>query len=165
MARKAFPKIKAADTQRVLNVRGDPPDIRDRIYEPALVRLKSEIDNREPRLILDQGQEGACTGFGLTAVINLLNLRRGTGDFKASARMLYEMAKKHDEWPGEDYAGSSCRGAIRGWKNMGVCSDKGWPYVAGGADERLTIERAREARQNTLGAYHTIVVTGRIGTW
>lgn len=156
MAQKAFPKIKAADTQRVLNVRGDPPDIRDRIYEPALVRLKSEIDHREPRLILDQGQEGACTGFGLTAVINLLNLRRGTGDFKASARMLYEMAKKHDEWPGEDYAGSSCRGAIRGWNNMGVCSDKGWPYVAGGADERLTIERAREARQNTLGAYYRL---------
>ena len=80
MVRKAFPKIKAADTQRVLNVRGDPPDIRDRIYEPALVRLKSEIDHREPGLILDQGQEGACTGFGLTAVINLLNLRRGTPD-------------------------------------------------------------------------------------
>ncbi len=72
MAREAFPKIKAADTQRVLNVRGDPPDIRDHIYEPALVRLKSEIDNREPGLILDQGQEGACTGFGLTAVINLV---------------------------------------------------------------------------------------------
>ena len=139
MAQKAFPKMKAADTQRVLNVRGDPPDIRDRIYEPALVRLEPKIDNRETKLVLDQGQEGACTGFGLAAVINLLNLRRGTAKFRASARMLYEMGKKHDEWPGEDYSGSSCRGAIRGWNNMGVCSDQRWPYVSDTADERLTI--------------------------
>ena len=28
--------------------------------------------------------------------------------------MLYEMAKKYDEWEGEDYVGSSARGAIKG---------------------------------------------------
>lgn len=156
MAQQKQPTMTAANTRRVLNVYGDLPDIRDRIYEPALVKLDPTVDNREPRLVLDQGREGACTGFGLAAVINLLNKRRGTPSFKASARMLYEMAKKHDAWPGEDYAGSSCRGAIRGWMNMGVCSERSWPYVAGTADNRLTIERAREARHNTLGAYYRL---------
>jgi hypothetical protein len=56
-------KVKAAGEKRVLNARQDPPDIRDRWYEPALVQLQDEIDHRVGATILDQGQEGACTGF------------------------------------------------------------------------------------------------------
>ena len=67
-------------------------------------------------LVLDQGQEGACTGFGLAAVINyLLWVRSGykmTAADKVSERMIYHLARFYDEWPGEDYEGSSCRGAL-----------------------------------------------------
>ena len=150
---KPVNKIKAAGQQRVLNVRPDTPDIRDRYYEPALVQLASQIDNRGG-LLLDQGTEGACTGFALAGVINLLNLKRGVS-FEASPRMLYEMAQKHDEWPGEDYAGSSCRGAIRGWKNMGVCSNGDSKFVANKSGE-LTIKRAMAARQHPVGAYYRL---------
>lgn len=166
MKKAKFPAVEVSGVERVLNVRNDTPDIRDRYYEPALIQLKDEIDNSDPKLVLDQGQEGACTGFGLAAVINLLNERRGRADFRASMRMLYEMAKKHDEWPGEDYAGSSCRGAIRGWKNMGVCPDGNaqhaakklneWAYVTGDTLGGLSVERARAARVNTLGAYYRL---------
>ena len=152
-----FASLGAAGKKRVLNARKDPPDIRDRMYEPALIQLKPTLDNRHltPE-ILDQGQEGACTGFGLAAVINLLNNQRlNEQDSRSSPRMLYEMAKKHDEWPGEDYAGSSCRGAIRGWKNMGVCKEKDWPYDSNNPGE-LTINRAYAARSNTLGAYYRL---------
>jgi hypothetical protein len=146
-------KVKVAGQQRVLNVRPDTPDIRDRYYEPALMQLASEIANCGSR-VLDQGSEGSCTGFGLTAVINLLSMKRGHA-FEASPRMLYEMARKHDEWPGQDYEGSSCRGAIRGWRNMGVCSDRDWQYVVDEPDE-LTIDRAMAARENPLGAYYRL---------
>lgn len=150
---KRINKVKAAGQQRILNVRPDTPDIRDRYYEPALVQLAPQVDNRGAS-VLDQGTEGACTGFGLTAVINLLNMKLGQA-FEASPRMLYEMAKKHDQWPGEDYEGSSCRGAIRGWKNMGVCSDDEWKYVVN-KPGALTIERAMAARENPLGAYYRL---------
>ncbi len=155
MAEKSFPKVHAAGKKRILNVRKDTPDIRDRMYEPALVQLQPQIDNRDGITILDQGKEGACTGFGLAAVINLLNLKKRDLQFKASPRMLYEMAKNHDEWPGEDYAGSSCRGAIRGWKNMGVCSENDWPYTENEVGE-LTIDRAKAARFCTVGAYYRL---------
>ena len=155
MPKNTTTTLTAAGSKRVLNVRADPHDIRDRMYEPALTQLKSEIDNRHATAILDQGQEGACTGFGLAAVINLLNARRDNSQFRTSPRMLYEMAKKHDEWPGEDYAGSSCRGAIRGWKNMGVCREEDWPYSTGDPGE-LTIERSYAARSTTLGAYYRL---------
>jgi hypothetical protein len=147
-------KVKAAGEKRVLNARQDPPDIRDRWYEPALVQLQDEIDHRVGATILDQGQEGACTGFACAAVVNKLNALRDNR-FRASPRMLYEMAKRHDEWPGECYDGSSCRGVIRGWKNMGVCSDSQWPYDPDDAGE-LTIERAIGARCTPLGAYYRL---------
>jgi hypothetical protein len=150
---KLVNKVKAAGQQRVLNVRPDTPDIRDRYYEPALVQLASHVDNSGGR-VLDQGTEGACTGFGLAAVINLLNMKRGQS-FEASSRMLYEMAQKHDEWPGEDYEGSSCRGAIRGWRNMGVCGENEWKYSPD-RPGRLTIKRAVAARENPLGAYYRL---------
>jgi hypothetical protein len=156
MPKDIFPTMKAEGVQRTLNARKDTPDIRDRMYEPALMQLQPSLDNRSsvPK-ILDQGREGACTGFGLAAVINLLNAEKRSLQFSASMRMLYEMAKKHDEWPGEDYAGSSCRGAIRGWKNMGVCSEEDWPYDPAYPGE-LTVERAYAARSSTLGAYYRL---------
>jgi hypothetical protein len=146
-------KIRAAGQQRILNVRPDTPDIRDRYYEPMLVQLASQISNRGGQ-VMDQGSEGACTGFGLAAVINLLNMKRGQS-FESSSRMLYEMAQKHDEWPGEDYEGSSCRGAIRGWKNMGVCGDDEWKFIENKPNE-LTIKRAIAARENPLGVYYRL---------
>ena len=146
--------IKVAGKKRTLNVRRDLPDIRDRIYEPSLLELQADIDNRNFASILDQGVEGSCTGHGLAAVINLLNAKLGH-KFISSPRMLYEMAKKHDKWPGEDYEGSSCRGAIRGWRNMGVCSEKAWPYKDNVPDQ-LSVDRAKAARSNSLGAYYRL---------
>ena len=132
----------------------DAPDLRDFPFEPALKKLKKRIDPPSGLTILDQKHEGACTGFGLAAVINLLNDQRDE-DVRVSPRMLYEMARLHDEWPGEGYAGSSCRGAIKGWYNMGVCSESEWEYVANNP-ETLTVERARLARKNTIGAYYRV---------
>lgn len=151
----ATPRKPAARKPRPRTARKDPPDIRDRMYEPALIRLKSSVPHPARAPILDQGQEGACTGFGLAAVINLLTAQTGDRSFRASPRMLYEMARKHDEWPGQDYEGSSCRGAIRGWKNMGVCGDKDWPYDPRKVGE-LTVARAKAARAHTLGAYYRL---------
>ena len=54
---------------------------------------------REARVpILDQGREGACTGFGLATVVNyLLRTPAISDNTLVSARMLYEMAKRYDE--------------------------------------------------------------------
>ena len=50
--------ISVAGTNRTLNVRRDTPDIRDRMYEPALIPLQQEVDNRKPSSVLDQKTEG-----------------------------------------------------------------------------------------------------------
>ena len=137
-----------------LNALVDIPDYRDRWYEPTLQRLALTKEAPEGLTILDQGQEGACTGFGLAAVVNLL-LKEQRQEGPVSPRMLYEMARLHDEWPGEEYDGSSCRGVIKGWFHMGVCASDLWRYDAN-RPGHLTIARAKDARKRTVGAYYRI---------
>lgn len=141
----------------VLNAAPDLPDIRDQIFQPSLQIIPEQIvPNINDLMILDQGQEGACTGFGLAAAVNLQRrFQLGDNAPGVSARMLYEMAKRNDEWTGEDYEGSSIRGALRGFYNNGVCSDVLWRYSSSKAG-KLTIERARDARNVALGAYYRV---------
>jgi hypothetical protein len=144
----------------------DAIDIRDRLYLPPPVSLQEAYPTNEqiksllPRytragLILDQGEEGACTGFGLASVVNYLRWRKLAQPTKlesVSPRMLYNFARRYDEYAGENYEGSSCRGAIKGWFNHGVCAWSEWPYDP----ERALSPQygyAKAAAQNTLGVY------------
>ncbi len=141
----------------IKNVEADFPDNRDWLYQPNLRQLEPYIDPPAILKIRNQGSEGACTGFALAAAIDYIKRSSGNPKYKASARMLYEMAKYNDEWPKENYEGSSLRGAIHGWKNSGVCSEETWPYfVSSKKKGTLTVEKAKEARENTIGAYYRI---------
>jgi len=133
-----------------LDARPDRIDLRDRTYQPPLKALLPEfpparyIREYYPlyrSLILDQGSEGACTGFGLACTINYLlwcrvvlhkqdvaKLTAADLPKQVSYRMLYHLARFYDEWPGEDYEGSSCRGAVKAWYKHGVCALDLWPY-------------------------------------
>jgi len=156
------PKPKLAPIKgRVLNARPDTIDFRDKMYSATLFEVPESIPLEQYRRreipILDQGQEGACTGFGLATVIHyLLTVRRNSpimAQAQVSPRMLYEMAKKYDEWEGEDYVGSSARGAIKGWHKHGVCLLDKWRYDPNCPDKELTAERAENAAELPLGAY------------
>ncbi len=106
--------------------------------------------------IRDQGREGACTGFGLATVVNyLLRMPAMVGAANVSPRMLYEMARHYDEWPGEAYVGSSARGAMKGWHKHGICAEEKWPYTKKGGSE-LTAERSKDAMRHPLGAYYRV---------
>src|SRR5688500_8208269 len=121
---------------RRFDARPDRIDFRDLPYRAPLVSLPDKypsdqlIENYFPKysaanLVLDQGKEGACTGFGLAAVVNYLRWERAVrlaieakkaspdNPNRISAMMLYLNARLYDEWKGEDYEGSSCRGAMK----------------------------------------------------
>ncbi|RJG13549.1 peptidase C1 [Pseudomonas cavernicola] len=167
----AAKKAAAAPTPvaRQLDASKDPVDLRDRTYMPPPLSLPDAFPSDDlikeylPRytqsgLILDQGREGACTGFGLACVVNYLRWRKnGNGKVpeSVSPRMLYNYARRYDEFAGEDYEGSSCRGALKGWHHHGVCLESDWPY-----DDQGTLPPkfgyATRATDNTLGVYYRI---------
>ncbi|MCR4299655.1 MAG: peptidoglycan-binding protein [Gallionella sp.] len=166
LARAAAP---IAARRASLNVTRDPADLRDRQYLPPPHSLPQIFPPDEDikhfmgtytqaGLILDQGQEGACTGFGLACVVNYLRWRSAEMPKKfesVSPRMLYKFARRFDEYEGENYDGSSCRGALKGWYHNGVCLESMWSYAGG--DNVLPISGwDSDAVERTLGVYYRI---------
>lgn len=155
-----------------LDARADRLDIRDRGFTPAVLHLPPQYPDdawfagRLPAyvkagMVLDQGSDGACTGFGLAAVINYLTWQRDAEHRQVSPRMIYHLAQFYDEWPGEDYSGSSCRGALKGWHKHGVCRRSLWPYTVRKDGSVPAFETphagwAEDALQHTLGVYYRI---------
>ena len=160
---------------KIFDARPDRIDLRDREYQPRLRSLPPQFPDAsfiqqhfssyaEANLILDQGHEGACTGFGLAAVINYLRWRQALEQdtpipSKVSERMLYHLAKHYDEWSGEDYEGSSCRGAMKGWHRHGVCLETTWPYRDAEDTVRFVEPQTGwddQAANCPLGAYYRV---------
>src|SRR4051812_32016336 len=95
---------------RALSAVPDTVDFRDQMFVPTLVEVPTELPLSvyESRMkgglqILDQGEEGACTGFGLAALANYLlwtGARRGARGARdqVSPWMFYEVARRYDEW-------------------------------------------------------------------
>jgi hypothetical protein len=76
--------------------------------------------------------------------------------------MLYEMGRRYDEWKGEDYEGTSLRGAMKGWHKHGVTTQNLWPYLVRRngrriPDRELTPKRAQDALRRPIGAYYRIL--------
>ncbi|CAH1905536.1 Pept_C1 domain-containing protein [Candidatus Nitrotoga sp. HW29] len=145
----------AQKISRTLDAFPDKIDLKDWEYLPTLQALPDEIVNiHAVPAILDQRTEGACTGFALAAVINFLLHQRKLKRL-ISPRMIYELARRYDEWPGENYSGSSARGAMKGWERHGVCTQKRWPDHLHGADN-FNQKRADEAIMTPGGAYYRV---------
>ena len=141
---------------RTLDAFPDRVDIRDWFYQPPLIALPDQVVSCDlVPTVLDQGQEGACTGYALAAVVNFHLFHRRIRR-TVSPRMLYDMARRYDEWPGEKYEGSSARGAMKGWVSHGVCNEVSWPATLHGA-QFLTPALATEAQETPGGAYYRVM--------
>lgn len=162
-APKTKPKTSKRPAKARLDARPDTLDFRDLMYTPTLIEVPTHVplgDYLEYSVpILDQGSEGACTGFGLATVAHYLLLRRRIvpDNVAVSPRMVYHLARRYDEWAGEDYSGSSARGAMKGWHKHGICSEQTWSAEGGNAKRSvLTDALTSEARQRPLGAYFRV---------
>lgn len=83
--------------------------------------------------VLDQGREGACVGFGHSARIMAAPDRHKEVD-NAWAREVYLAAQRIDEWPGEDYEGTSVLAGAKVLKNRGLYESYAWAF---GVDDTL----------------------------
>lgn len=77
--------------------------------------------------IRDSGQEGATVGFAIAYAVQSALYQRGELA-TLSARGIYEAAKVYDEWPGEDYHGTSVQGGLIAARQRGVYTEEVWPY-------------------------------------
>ncbi|MDE1178696.1 MAG: C1 family peptidase [Edaphobacter sp.] len=113
------------------NVVPDAIDLRDRPYMPSVMLIPAQM--LLPRLkipVLNQQETSACTGFALSSVIFHLQhkAKRDKRQQAVSPFMLYSMARRYDEFPGDPTkdTGSSLRGAMKGWFKYGACAAPLW---------------------------------------
>lgn len=78
-----------------------------RMLPRTVVRVEHLIPLRyQYRERYDQGHEGACVGFAASWMMSILNKKF------YDAHWLYREAQKIDEWPGENYEGTSVRAGM-----------------------------------------------------
>lgn len=150
------------------NVVPDKIDLRDRPYLPPVAIAPSPI--LEPKiqiLVLDQGDTNACTGFALASVLYHLqhsarqhSSQRQTRHLPVSPFMLYSMARRYDEFPGDCQvdAGSSLRGAMKGWYKHGACAEALWPseHMPSNPVKKMADDWWLDAVRRPLGAYYRV---------
>lgn len=134
-----------------LRVKPDVFDARDLDYRPKLQMLPPEVSPPPGVPILRQSGN-SCTGHALAAVINTA-LGPGT---QASPYMLYALARRYDEYPGTADAGSSLRGALKGWFHHGVVSAQRWPRLRGAWPDLDDDDFRAESAQMPLGAFYRV---------
>lgn len=161
------PPITNGKSQRTLDARPDTVDFRDQMYVPTLTEVPVEMplsDYRNAGVpILDQGTDGACAGFGLATVCNyLLRTRKVRSDaVNVSPWMLYQMAQQSDPHdasaaygtPTNPDVGASCRSAMKGWSQNGVCQSDFWSK---NGPCKPVASLVVDARLRPLGAYFRV---------
>jgi len=85
---------------------------------------------------LDQGREGACVGFAVTHEVAAepVAVRNVSNDI---ARAVYQRAQQLDQWPGEDYSGTSVNAGMKAGVERGWYGEYRWAF--GEDDLALTV--------------------------
>ncbi|HVK52862.1 MAG TPA: N-acetylmuramidase domain-containing protein [Pseudoxanthomonas sp.] len=160
----SLPPAQRKRNNRLLNVRPDAVDLRDWEYQPPVSSAPQDVHYpNDTRPILDQGQTSACTGFSLAVVIEYLLMRAHRHVESVSPHMLYNMARRYDEWAENDDgadepdSGSSLRGALKGWLRHGAAALRFWPEMPmPDPKPKADADWWTDAIKRPLGAYYRI---------
>lgn len=104
-------------------------DERSRAYpiRAALPSTKPRSYTWSCNVFLDQGQEGACVGFSLAHELNARPVVVHV-DADYARNQIYREARKIDEWPGEDYEGTSVLAGAKILHNLGYFTEYRWAF-------------------------------------
>ena len=144
-------------SEKKLNVSEHPADKRDWVHVSQYLKSESISSKEFSRRSLcvsvaNQGSIGSCVGHSGRVVLG------SASAFKAeepSPMWIYKTAKKYDPWAGEDYSGTSIRGAANALINEGCCFESFWPYID--SESSSPKEGAKEdAGLKKISSYHVI---------
>ena len=110
------------------NVAPDVFDARDLEYRSRLQVLPREVDFRPPDKYVMTQEGSSCTGHAVAAMVNAV-LASQKDNTHVSPYMLYALARRYDEYEGDGDAGSSLRGALKGWYYHGILPVDAWPKL------------------------------------
>ena len=146
-------------SKKTLNVPEQPIDNRDWLI-PSSLTLAGEknISSKEFSLrsstppVKNQGSIGSCVGHSGRVVYGFA---KEFNSSEPSPMWIYKTGKKYDPWPGENYSGTTIRGAAQGLLKEGCCEEKFWPYT--GKEDAPKLEGAESnADKFKINGYYVI---------
>ena len=148
-------------SKKILNVSTDPADPRDWVHgwEEGSKINKEDIPESFSRRkhcvpVKNQGRIGSCVGHSGRVVCGSANVFQKE---EPSPMWIYKTAKKFDPWPGEDYSGTSIRGAATGLIKKGCCYESFWPYKDDEKSEPSDMAKAElDASYKKIQWYKTV---------
>lgn len=146
-------------SKRILNVRPDPLDPRDRDFDLlrlglAMPVLPESVDHSQAcGPVLDQGETGSCVG---QACASLLYWKFGK---EFSPRWVWMGAKERDSWMPSvcfEYAGTTIRDAFKFMQKYGACESFLWPMDALLPHPELEQTITENAAEHRIGEFWKI---------
>ncbi len=152
---------------RALGAVPDRYDPRDYIFEAeprffAIGAIPAQVDLRNwASPVRDQGQQGSCTGFAITALREFLEIKHGTPSpwVELSPAFEYYQERQLEGSVDDCQAGAMIRDGLKVLKNTGVCpeaddlySDQDCPEPSSQAND--------DASQFRISTYHRIATLG-----
>lgn len=139
----------------ITNVMPDVFDKRDLEYRPRLQPLPNTLDERPSEHFVLTQQGGSCTGHAVASMINTVLATR-PDPIRVSPYMIYSLARRYDEFPGNADEGSSLRGALKGWYYHGVLPEEDWPSLDADPQIDLDPNLSLKAFRHPLGAFYRV---------
>ena len=148
---------------RALGARPDTYDPRDYIFEAqphffAIGAIPHQIDLRNwCSPVRDQGQQGSCTGFAITALREFLEIKSATPNpwVELSPAFEYYQERSLESTLDDCQAGAIIRDGLKVLKSIGVCPEADHPYT----DQSCSTpsdQANTDAKQFRIGSYHRI---------
>ena len=138
----------------------DRPDYRDKLYSaiaapPKTLPRKVDLSPCcSP--VEDQGQLGSCTANALVGNLEFLYQKAGQPVLDLSRLFIYYNERAMEGTINED-AGAAIRDGVKSLVNLGVCSEKKWPYNIGKFTAKPPVGCYREGKHHQVTSYHRIL--------
>jgi len=138
----------------------DRPDYRDKLYSAIAAppkKLPRKVDLCAGcSTVEDQGQLGSCTANALAGNLEFLyqKVERPVKDL--SRLFIYYNEREMEGTIGED-AGAMIRDGVKSLVNLGVCTEKKWPYTISKFTKKPSAACYQEAGRHKVTSYHRIL--------
>lgn len=138
----------------------DRPDFRDKLYSTIAApppKLPSRVDLRAGcSPVEDQGQLGSCTANALVGALEFLEKKAGKTVTDLSRLFIYYNERSMEGTINED-SGAAIRDGVKSLVNLGVCTEKRWPYTLSKFTQKPPAACYKEATKHEVLSYHRIL--------
>ena len=142
----------------ILNVTQSPDDNRDWIYNNSPVEIKSRLDLRDNLLpVRNQGSQGTCYAFSAACMKEWQEFHDyGLNEYLSPQFFYNNRGNLYDENTNND-EGMFGRNVMKLLKNIGICSEKSYPYGLIEYKDKIDEECYLEANRNKIIGFARII--------